>query len=146
LEKKMKKILCATDETEVSRNAERFAADLALAVNAELCFVYVSPPKTDYLKSRGGWMHTILDETEARGHEILKHSVEVAIARGVKNAICMSVNSDSVVSTIIGIAEKEDFDHIIVGSTGREGIPRFIIGSVAGGLIHKAHCPVTVVR
>ena len=91
-------------------------------------------------------MHTILDEAEARGHEILKHSVQVAIDRGFKNAICMSVNSASIVSAIIGIAEKEDFDHIVVGSTGREGIPRFIIGSVAGGLIHKAPCPITVVR
>jgi nucleotide-binding universal stress UspA family protein len=142
----MQKILCATDETEVSRNAEIFAADLALAVNAELCYVHVSPPKTEDLMSRGGWLHAILDEAEARDHEILKHSVEVAIDKGVKNAICMSVNSGTIASTIIGIAEKEGFDHIVVGSTGREGIPRFVIGSVAGGLIHKAHCPVTVVR
>ena len=72
--------------------------------------------------------------------------MEVAIDKGVKNVICMSVNSGTIVSTIISISEKEGFDHIVVGSTGREGIPRFVIGSVAGGLIHKAHCPVTVVR
>ncbi len=73
----MLKILSATDETEVSRNAERFAADLALAVKAELCYVHVSPPKAEDLMSRGGWLHSILDEAEARGHEILKHSMEM---------------------------------------------------------------------
>ena len=142
----MQKILCATDETEVSRNAEIFAADLALANNAELCYVHVSPPTKEFVASRGGWVTSLLDEAEARHHEVLKHSVEVAKNKGVKNAISMVVYSEAVVSAITGIAEKEGYDHIVAGSTGREGIPRFVIGSIAGGLIHKAHCPVTIVR
>jgi len=95
--------------------------------------------------SRGEWLSAILDEAAARDHEILQHFVDVAADKGVKKVICMTVRSDKVVSAIIGIAENEAFDHIVVGFTGREGIPRFVIGSVAGGLIHKAHYPVTVV-
>ena len=42
----MQKILCATDETKVSRKAVIFAADLVIAVNAELCYVHGGPPKS----------------------------------------------------------------------------------------------------
>jgi hypothetical protein len=38
-------MLCVPDETAVLRNGEIFAADLTIAVNAELCYVHVSPPK-----------------------------------------------------------------------------------------------------
>ena len=40
-----RKIFFASDQTAVLRNAEIFAADLAIAVNAELCYVHVSLPK-----------------------------------------------------------------------------------------------------
>jgi nucleotide-binding universal stress UspA family protein len=142
----MQKILCATDETEVSRNAEEFAADLAKAVNAELCYIHVSPPRPGDSGIENGRLSIILDEAAARDHEILQNSMDAADKKGVKNVTCRTVRSATVVSTISGIAEKEGIDHILAGSTGREGIPRFLIGSVASGLIHKAHCPVTIVR
>ncbi len=126
---------------------EIFAADLAIAVNAELCYVHVSPPKSrDSRISGDAWLFVILDEAAARDHEVLKHAMDVAIVKGVKKATCMTVRAYKIASAIIGIAEKEGFDHIVAGSTGRVGIPRFVVGSIAGGIIHKAHCPVTVVR
>ena len=45
LEEQTQKILCVPDEKAVLRNAEIFAADLAIAVNAELCYVHVNPPR-----------------------------------------------------------------------------------------------------
>jgi nucleotide-binding universal stress UspA family protein len=38
------------------------------------------------------------------------------------------------------------FDLIVVGSHGRKGLDRFLLGSVSHGIVHRAGCPVLVVR
>ncbi len=49
-------------------------------------------------------------------------------------------------TAIVKYAEENDFNHIIVGSKGRSGISRILLGSVAEGIVRKSHCVVTVVR
>jgi nucleotide-binding universal stress UspA family protein len=43
-------------------------------------------------------------------------------------------------------AEEHDVDHIIIGSHGRTGVGRILLGSVAETVVRRAPCPVTVVR
>ena len=47
---------------------------------------------------------------------------------------------------IVGYAERNGYHHIIVGSEGRTGAKRMLLGSVAEDVVTRAHCPVTVVR
>ena len=47
---------------------------------------------------------------------------------------------------IIQYAEANDVDHIVVGSHGRKGMTRVLLGSVAEDVVRRAPCPVTVVR
>ena len=56
------------------------------------------------------------------------------------------MNSLDVAEAIIDYAEAHDCDHIVTGSNARVGIPRLVMGSVSSDIIHKAHCPVTVIR
>ncbi len=142
----MRKILCAIDETEVSRKAEVFAIELARGLGAKLDFVHVSPVTEEDLSSAGGLDVTILQEVEARDHEVLSHAERVITEHGVKDARCITIGSHDIASAIVDYAETNGCDHIVTGSTGRIGIPRLILGSVAGDIIHRAHCPVTVVR
>jgi nucleotide-binding universal stress UspA family protein len=46
---------------------------------------------------------------------------------------------------IVDYADKNGFDHIVVG-TPRRGVARFVLGSVAAEIVAKAHCPVSVAR
>jgi len=46
---------------------------------------------------------------------------------------------------VIEYAEANGCDHIVTGFNGRVGVPRLVMGSVSGDIIHKAHYPVTVV-
>jgi nucleotide-binding universal stress UspA family protein len=48
--------------------------------------------------------------------------------------------------TITEYAEEGGFDHIVVGSHGRSGVTRILLGSVAEMVVRRAPCPVTVVR
>jgi universal stress protein A len=47
---------------------------------------------------------------------------------------------------ILRLAESEDFDLIVMGTHGREGLSRFLLGSVAEQVIRRAPCPVFVIR
>jgi nucleotide-binding universal stress UspA family protein len=47
---------------------------------------------------------------------------------------------------IVEYAEDHDFDHIVIGSHGREGLTRVLLGSVAETVVRRSPVPVTVVR
>ena len=47
---------------------------------------------------------------------------------------------------IVAAADAENADLIVVGSHGRSGVSRFLIGSVSDYVVRHAHCPVMVIR
>lgn len=47
---------------------------------------------------------------------------------------------------IVNYAEENDIDHIVMGSHGRKGVARVLLGSVAETVVRRASIPVTVVR
>ena len=48
--------------------------------------------------------------------------------------------------TIIDCVKNEDIDHIVMGSTGRQGVSRLVLGSVAESVVRRSPVPVTVTR
>lgn len=47
---------------------------------------------------------------------------------------------------IVDYAENHDIDQIVMGSHGRDGVSRVLLGSVAETIVRRSPCPVTVVR
>ncbi len=140
----MYKILCAADETEASRKAIKFAATMAKAMNAELCYLYVSLITEEVLNQPTTDV-SILEVVKEREHSVLADAEKVALAEGVK-ATCAVARGRKPSKVVEQYAEAEGYDHIIAGATGRKGIPRFVLGSTAVKIVNAAHCPVTVVR
>lgn len=56
------------------------------------------------------------------------------------------IASQSVVGGIIDFAEKENIDLIVIGTKGRSGLKKLLLGSVASGIINYTHCPVLIVK
>jgi nucleotide-binding universal stress UspA family protein len=52
----------------------------------------------------------------------------------------------SVVGAIVEYAERENIDLIVIGTRGRSGFKKMLLGSVASGVVTYAHCPVMVVK
>jgi nucleotide-binding universal stress UspA family protein len=52
----------------------------------------------------------------------------------------------SIADAIINYAANNNNDLIVMGTKGKTGLKRFLIGSVADGVVRHAHCPVLVVR
>jgi nucleotide-binding universal stress UspA family protein len=48
--------------------------------------------------------------------------------------------------TIVEYADENDIDHIVMGSHGRSGVARILLGSVAETVVRRSPIPVTVVR
>lgn len=56
------------------------------------------------------------------------------------------VKSTSTIQTIVTYAKSRKFDLIVIGSHGRTGLDKLILGSVANGVVQKSRCPVLVVK
>jgi nucleotide-binding universal stress UspA family protein len=52
----------------------------------------------------------------------------------------------SIVNGIIDYAKHNDVNLILIGSTGRTGFGRLLLGSVAWGVVNRSLCPVLVVK
>ncbi|WP_263970062.1 universal stress protein [Nitrosopumilus zosterae] len=52
----------------------------------------------------------------------------------------------SIVTEIINIAKSSRTDLVVLGSHGRTGVKRMILGSVANGVVQKSKCPVLIVK
>jgi nucleotide-binding universal stress UspA family protein len=63
----------------------------------------------------------------------------------VKISIIITTDIVADVSSIADAANNNT-DLIVMGTKGRTGLKRFLIGSVADGVVRHSHCPVLVVR
>ena len=53
---------------------------------------------------------------------------------------------ESITGAIIDYASDKSIDLVIVGTKGRTGLKRLLLGSVAQGVVQHTHCPVLLVR
>ena len=58
----------------------------------------------------------------------------------------MRVSKEFCICEIIGFADKEKVDLIILGTRGRTRFKKLLLGSVADGVVTHSSCPVMVVR
>ena len=57
-----------------------------------------------------------------------------------------TVETGKAARTIVRYADEHEVDRIVIGSHGRSGVSRILLGSVAETVVRRAPCPVTVVR
>jgi nucleotide-binding universal stress UspA family protein len=143
----IRKVLCATDGSNGSRKAIDFAVETVKRFpSVEIDFLHVvrgqaTPEEARYLGA------VMVEASEAQEYIELQYAAKAAQEAGVSGFQCVKMPAArNVAAAIIDYAEKQNVDHIIMGSTGKTGVGRLLLGSVAGEVVHKAHCPVTVVR
>lgn len=86
------------------------------------------------------WMAAAEDRAEERLQRAEERAEE--FGRDLRTATAVGRPSRSIVE----YAEDEDVDQIVMGSHGREGISRVLLGSVAENVVRRSPVPVTVVR
>jgi nucleotide-binding universal stress UspA family protein len=141
---KFSKIMVAIDGSEHSLKAAEYALDVAKSFNAQLFAITVtSVPQSYHLKQEDvlGESGEMVDSKawlEKFSHEAKTDNIEL------KTEL---INSHRPVDyVILEYAEERNIDLIIVGTRGRSGFKRLLLGSVASSVITYAHCPVMVVK
>jgi nucleotide-binding universal stress UspA family protein len=138
------KILCPTDFSEGSQQAVRVATDLAAATNAELVLLhawFIPPVAVSMEVSFAFNVQDIVDDAQAR----LDKQVREVIAAGATNTSGELV-SGVAQNEIIAMLERQAFDLCVIGTHGRTGIARILLGSVAEKVIRHSPCSVLAVR
>lgn len=82
------------------------------------------------------------------GEELCAKARERAEAAGTLDStdLEIAVETGRPAPTIVSYAGRHDVDHIVVGSRGRSGLSRLLLGSVAETVLRRASVPVTIVR
>ena len=151
------KILLATDGSSEAEMAARTAVDLGKQTNSELHVIHVWDLAPSALLYSGATdpegvelPDPILEEalerrTEQRGREMLDAEVERVRSAGGTVAQAHLMMGEPA-REIIHLAEDLGAGLVVMGSRGRGGIRRTLMGSVSDSVVRYAHCPVLVVR
>ena len=84
------------------------------------------------------------EEARSDAEDLFEEARERAAGTGVTVESVVEVGRPSRV--IVEHADEEGFDQVIVGSHGRSGVSRILLGSVAETVVRRSTVPVTVVR
>ena len=148
----LRKILVTIDGSENSKKAADYASSFAKKYNAQLIVLYLLYSELGFAYSNLLGVTTpkaIEDVLETQKKDVQKWFDEIRSKLkntniSVTDKIIISVSS--IVGEIIGFADKEKVDLIILGTRGRTGFKKLLLGSVAEGVVTHSSCPVMVVR
>lgn len=141
-----KNILVPYDGSNFSSRAFKTALDLAKKYDSEITIIIcidIHYSGTWYVDNR------ISDQNFKRLYKAAKAEIEKLGAEAKKSNITLNsaiLESVQIVKTIVDYAKSHNSDLIVMGSHGRSGLDKLILGSVANGVLQRANCPVLVVR
>ena len=141
------KILVPVDGSKYSMEAVKVAADYAKTKKADVTLITVTPFVSGLdLEISAKNMANLNESMKNRGEEVLAKSQGILTSEGVTAKTVLS-SSISAADEIIGLAEKQKVDLIVIGSRGLGGAAtRFFMGSVASKVVGHAPCSVYVVK
>lgn len=143
---KIGKILVPYDGSEYSKRAFSYALDLAKKYNSEVTAISCIPvqeqlPETNIpeqekleLQRQRNIASEILSVPELESQETMIPYKGIVLG------------TSSVVDAIIAYSESNGIDIIIVGSRGRGGFKKLLLGSVASALSQYSKCPVLIIK
>ena len=143
-----KRILLATDGSEASEHAAQSAIELPRTHGARLTAIYVVDPYPYIGIGEANPMGFDAYMSAAREHAAQAHAhITELVAKGQPIELQLRLVEDvAALDGILNTARDESADLIVVGSHGRSGIGRVLLGSVAGKVVANAKVPVLVVR
>ena len=145
----IRKILVPVDGSEHSIKAAKYATRIAKVDNAELFCIHVITPGIPYgyATPAASTVHQYDEEIKDKIESWFDEVRDIAKNEGisdVKTDIFMDVKS--VIESILDYANSKEIDLIVVGTKGRTGLKRLLMGSIASGILHHAQCPVLLVK
>jgi nucleotide-binding universal stress UspA family protein len=137
------KVLIAVDKSAAAADAIEAGIALAAALNAEISMIHVAEPRVVQGAEAGLPKSEMMELARQEGLSLFnaireKHALPYA-AREI-------VAGGDPATEIVRAAKEWGADIIVIGTHGRDGVSRLLLGSVAEAAMRHAPCPVLVVR
>jgi len=142
------RILLAIDDSKFSEAAIEAVIEQARPHGTEVRVLHVleSPPLL-VAREMGGYdpaLETAWESERQRAKAVVAKAAELLRARGLK--VAAAVEDGDPKSKILDVAEEWQADLIVLGSHGRKGLNRFLMGSISDAVARHARCSVEIVR
>ena len=144
------KVMIATDGSDYSELAVDKGIELARLSGGTVyavCVVptaYLYPMTGDYFMGMSPYWESMHEELKTQGQQVVNY---VKGAGELKGVIVEPILLEGhPVDELIRYAEENGMDIIVMGTLGRTGIDRLLLGSVAGNVVRHSKVPVMVVR
>ena len=142
------KILLASDGSEEAELALKTAIDLSNNINSELHVVTVGGAEYRHgydIPESGDLLQETYKAIKREAQETLDEQVK-KIEKAIGTVMEAHLRMGKAAAEIVTLGEEIGAGLIVIGSRGRGGISRALMGSVSDSVIRHAHCPVLVVR
>jgi len=137
-----KKILIPTDGSEYTKTAIARGIEIAKGAGAEVTAMYVV--------DQTSFINFPMDSTVVSVYSLLekegKNAVAFVIEEGERQGVKVHTRVEEGSPAMKIIEASKDYDLIVMGTLGRKGISKLLLGSVADKVVRAADCPVMVVR
>jgi nucleotide-binding universal stress UspA family protein len=149
------RILVAIDGSEESMRAATHAVTMARIYDAELLtLTVINTQPWFYSSTPYGWAdNQTMEKVHEKDREEAQHWLNQIKANAedirikiISTKILMVPTTSSTSAAIVNYAEQNNVDIIILGTRGRSGLKKMLLGSTALGVLTYAHCPVMVVK
>ena len=140
-----KRVLFPTDGSPCSEQALREGLELAknCGATATVLFVIENPLLTLPMLPEGiPYEADLYDDLKKSGEEVLERARRIAQEAGV--TVDTILHEGQPVPTIVEFAKEHDL--VVMGTHGRGGLEKLILGSVTEGVLHRTDKPVLVIR
>lgn len=138
-----KKILVAIDGEPIAAHAADLGTELARLAGAEMAFIHVIDSSLVNAADTGIQPEVLV----AAAKEEAKKLIADFRKRLPRQAVALEfVQVGSPATEIVNAARDWPADLIVIGSHGRGGVKRVLLGSVAEGVMRHAPCPILVAR
>ncbi|MFZ3384792.1 MAG: universal stress protein [Candidatus Methanoperedens sp.] len=138
------KILIATDGSEYTKNAVDYGIDLAKNTGAKLFTIYVVDTAAFASIPMDAAWESMYGLLKQEGDEAIKYVAQRAGTEGLE--VEGNLIEGHPADEIIKYSEKNSISVIIMGTLGKSGLDRFLLGSVAEKVVRNSKIPVLVVH
>ena len=141
----MQRILVPTDFSPTAEKAFRFALNIATKAKGTVILYHVYTPVESPFIDTGQKSKQYNTQTETNLVKRLQRLKKKVTAHTADVPVSTIVGRSPVIDNILGFAEHNHIDLIVMGTQGASGLKKMIIGSVAARIVEKTDIPVLLV-
>jgi nucleotide-binding universal stress UspA family protein len=138
------KILIATDGSEYTKNAVDYGIEIAKSTGAKLFAIYVVDTAAFASIPMDAAWESMYELLKQEGDLAVKYVAERAQVEGLE--VEGNLIEGHPADEIIKYSEKNSISLIVMGTLGKSGLDRFLLGSVAEKVVRNSKIPILVVR